>query len=207
MDASGLASNGKNVAVLLGVSLPVALACWLYLRTQGLSDENLVLLLTLTARIAFMIFLVIFVARPLRQLLPNDLTKWLLRERRSFGIAFAAVHTVHLGLIFTRLDIGSMLERPIVGTAVGATAYLLMYLMLWTSFDAPARRIGPRNWRRLHKTGLYFLGFVFLATMLPEPGQPFLNPGHAWLYVLTGVAIVIRLTAWFAARRRATPRA
>ena len=202
MSASGLSSNQKNFAVLFGVALPVALACLLYLRAYELNDDNLVLLLTLTARVAFMIFLVIFIARPLRQLLPNDLTKWLLRERRSIGIAFAAVHTVHLGLIFTRLDVASLLDRPLIGTAVGATAYLLMYLMLLTSFNAPASRIGPRNWRRLHKTGLYFIGFVFFATLLPEPGQPVYTFERAWLYTLTGLAVVIRLTAWFAIRRR-----
>ena len=188
--------------MLLGVSLPLALACVLYLRFEGASDANLVMLLTLTARIAFMIYLLIFIARPLRQLFSSGLSKWLLRERRSLGIAFAAVHTVHLGLIFTRHDVESLLERPLVGTAVGATAYLLMYLMLLTSFDAPARRIGPRNWRRLHKTGLYFIGFVFFATLLPEPGQPVYTFDRAWLFTLTGIAVVIRLTAWFAARAR-----
>lgn len=188
--------------MLFGVSLPVALGCILYLEFHGRSDVNLVVLLTLTARIAFMIYLLIFVARPLRTLLPNELTKWLVRERRSLGIAFAAVHTVHLGLILTRHDLASLLDRPLIGTAVGATAYLLMYLMLLTSFDAPARRVGPKNWRRLHKTGLYFIGFVFLATLLPEPGQAVYTFDRAWLYTLTGVAVVIRLTAWLAARQR-----
>lgn len=187
--------------MLFGTSLPLALACFLYLKSRGASDANLMLLLTLTARIAFMIYLLIFVARPLRQLLPNDVTKWLLRERRLLGIAFAAVHTVHLGLILTRHDLDSLLGRPLIGTAVGATAYLLMYLMLLTSFDAPARRIGPKNWRRLHKTGLYFIGFVFLATLLPEPGQAVYTFDRAWLYTLTGTAVFIRLTAWFATRR------
>lgn len=202
MSESGLSSNQKNFAVLFGVALPVALACLLFLRSYGFSDENLVGLLALTARIAFMIYLVIFVVRPLRQLLPNDLTKWLLHERRSLGIAFAAVHTVHLGLIFTRHDLESLLDRPLIGTVVGATAYLLMYLMLLTSFNAPARSIGPKNWRRLHKTGLYFIGFVFFATLLPEPGQPVYTFERAWLYALTGIAVVVRLTAWFAARKR-----
>lgn len=202
MSSSGLDSNGKNFTVFFGVSLPLAFACVLYLKSAGVSDANLVVLLTLTARIAFLIYLLVFVARPLRQLLPTDLSKWLLAERRSLGIAFAAVHTVHLGLILTRHDVESLFDRPLIGTAFGATAYLLMYLMLLTSFDAPARRIGPKNWRRLHKTGLYFIGFVFFATLLPEPGEPVYTFDRAWLYTLTGLAVVVRLTAWFAARQR-----
>ncbi|MBT8100784.1 MAG: hypothetical protein KJO82_13595 [Gammaproteobacteria bacterium] len=197
-----MSSNSKNFAILFGVMLPSALASYLYLHTSGFSDDNLIILLKLTARLSFLIYLVIFIARPLRQMLANRLTRWLVKERRSLGIAFAAMHTVHLGLIFTLHDFASLLARPILGTAVGATAYSLMYLMLITSFDAPARAIGPKNWRRLHKTGLFFIGFVFVATLLPEPGQPVYTMDRAWFTVLTGGAIVVRLTAWLALRSK-----
>lgn len=197
-----MSSNSKNLAILFGVMVPSALTAYIYLQAAGFNDENLLLLLRLTARLAFFVYLVIFIARPLRQLLRNSLTLWLLKERRSLGIAFAAMHTVHLGLIFTLHDMASLLERPIIGTLFGATAYALMYLMLLTSFNAPARALGPTKWRRLHKTGLYFIGFVFIATLLPEPGEPVYIMERAWLTILTGGALVIRLTAWFASRRK-----
>lgn len=202
MNISRLNSNQKNFAVFLGVAIPAALGSFFYLRASGVNDGNLVLLLKLTARLSFMIYLVIFIARPLRQLITSNLTRWLVRERRSLGIAFASMHTVHLGLIAMRFSELPLFERPLIGTIFGATAYTLMYLMLLTSFDAPARAIGPKNWKRLHKTGLYFIGFVFIATLLPEPGQPVYTLERAWLVILTGSAAVIRLTAWFAARKR-----
>ncbi len=182
--------------------LPVALGCVAYLAHGGISDLNLRLLLTLTARIAFMIFLVVFVARPLAQLYRNRATRWLLAERRSIGIAFAAVHSVHLGLIAYRFSVIPGLEYGIVEALFGGTAYLLMYLMLVTSFDAPARAIGPRAWRRLHKTGLYFIGFIFVVTLLPEPDEPLFTIERTWFVVLTAGAAFIRLTAYFARRGR-----
>lgn len=74
--------------------------------------------------------------------------------------------------------------------------------MLLTSFDTPARMIGAKYWRQLHKTGLYFVGFVFVATLLPEPGDPVYTMERAWFTILAGGAIVIRLTAWLATRQK-----
>lgn len=194
-------STRKNFLVLFGVLLATAAVCGAYLAATGFSDETLRVLLRLTARVSFMLFLVVFVARPLRQLVPADWTRRLLRERRSIGIAFAAVHTVHLALIAWRFSAFPELEYAVSGGVVGGLAYALIYLMLLTSFDGPARAIGPAAWRRLHKTGLYVVGFVFVATLLPEPGAPFLTFERAWFVVLTAGAIVIRLTAWLAKRR------
>lgn len=195
-----MTGTSKNFTVLLGVMLPVAAASIVWLRMAGASDETLIVALRLTARIAFMIYLLVFVARPLRQLLPGRFTKWLLAERRSLGIAFAAVFSVHLGLIALRFSTIPGLEYPLSSALVGGTAYALCYLMLVTSFDGPARALGPGNWRRLHRTGLYFIGAIFLFTLLPEPGQPILTAGRLWFVVLTAGALIIRLTAFFAVR-------
>ncbi len=40
--------------------------------------------------------------------------------------------------------------------------------MLITSFDKPAAAIGSNAWRRLHKTGLYWVGAVFAVTFVPK---------------------------------------
>lgn len=197
-----MTTNLKNVLVLFGVGLTAAVASYAWLHFAGFNDENLLILLRLTARAAFMIYLVVFVARPLRQLFATQATRWLLRERRSLGIAFAAIHTVHLGLIACRFGSNPELEYSVSGGFVGGIAYLLLYLMLITSFDAPARAIGPQAWRRLHKTGLYVIGFVFVATLLPDPGQPILTTERLWFTVLTAGAVFIRMTAWLAAKEK-----
>lgn len=197
-----LSSNNKNWLVLFGVALPATFFSLIWLNAVGHDDDNLNLLLRVTARLSFMTYLVIFIARPLRQLSAGNATKWLVRERRSLGIAFAAMHTVHLGLIAYRYSTIPGLEYPLSSAAFGGSAYLLIYLMLITSFDAPARALGPKNWRRLHKTGLYFVGLVFLSTLLPEAGDPLFTIERAWFVVLVAGALFIRLTAYFAKRKR-----
>lgn len=194
-------SNRKNAIVFFGVGIPAAAVCIVFLLAAGVSDDRLGMLLRLTARLSFMIFLLVFVARPLRQLVRTPLTTWLVRERRSLGIAFAAMHSVHLGLIAFRFSTIPGLEYPTSNALIGGTAYLLMYLMLITSFDVPARSIGARSWRRLHKTGLYFIGFIFVATLLPYPGEPIFTLERAWFVTLTVLAVFVRLTAWFAVRK------
>lgn len=193
-----MSAASKNIAVFFVTLLFATLLSVGLLAVTGVTDDNLRLVLSLTARVAFMIFLLVFIARPLRQLVRTDLTKRLLKERRSFGIAFAAVFTVHLGLIVYRFSTVPGLEYPLTSAIVGGTAYALTYAMLVTSFDGPARAIGPRAWRSLHKTGLYYIGAIFLVTLLPEPGQPILAVERLWFVVLTSAAIVIRLTAYFA---------
>jgi DMSO/TMAO reductase YedYZ heme-binding membrane subunit len=112
------------------------------------------------------------------------------------------MHTVHLALIGCRFESFPDLEYTVSGGIVGGLAYLLIYLMLITSFDAPARAIGAKAWRRLHKTGLYVVGFVFVATLLPEEGQPVFTADRLWFTALTAGAVFIRMTAWLALKKK-----
>ncbi|MDH3748066.1 MAG: hypothetical protein OER97_07635 [Gammaproteobacteria bacterium] len=202
MTSKQLTSNQKNLLILFGVIVPTTVAAIVYLQAAGITDDNLNMLLRLTARISFMIYLVVFVARPMRELFANITTKWLLRERRSLGIAFAAMHTVHLGLIAYRFNTIPGLDYEPSNSIVGGTAYALLYLMLITSFDAPARALGPKSWKRLHKIGLYYIGLIFVSTLLPDPGDEIFTLERAWFVLLTASAIFIRLTAYFARRKK-----
>lgn len=199
-----MTSNQKNIAIMAGVFLPVVAASYAYLKLAGHTDETLRMLLRITARAAFMLFLVIFAARPLRQLVRTDLTKWLVKERRSLGIAFAMVHIAHLTLIACRFSSIPALEYPPSSAAGGGLAYLFVLLMLITSFNAPARAIGPKAWKAVHKVGLYYIFAIFIFTLLPEVGEPVYTWERAWFTMLTGLAIFIRLTAFFAKRKKPT---
>jgi DMSO/TMAO reductase YedYZ heme-binding membrane subunit len=194
-------SSRKNIYILLIVILSASTFSVLYLNSAGHNDDNIRLLQRLTARLSFMIYLLIFIARPLRQMFKTDTTLWLVRERRSFGIAFAAMHSVHLGLIVYRFSTIPGLSYGVAEGLIGGTAYVLMYLMLLTSFDGPARALGPLAWRRLHKFGLYYIGAIFISTLLPEQGDQLLAPERVWFVVLTSAALIVRLTAYFATHK------
>ena len=171
-----------------------------YLNVAGTSDDNIRLLLRLSARIAFLVLLVIFIARPLRQLFATPATAKLLRNRRLLGIAFAGIHTAHLSLILYRAEMIADFSLDIRESLLGGLTYVVIYLMFFTSFDATARAIGPRYWRLLHKVGLYWILAAFIPTLLPGSLDQ-LGGINGILLLLTAVAITIRLAAFFAQRR------
>ena len=197
-----MSSNHKNVLILISVTAVTATGVALYLDASGTSDENLRTMLRLTARLAFLVYLLVFIARPLRQLVRTRATRWLLAERRSFGLAMAAIHFVHMALIVYRASYSPEFEFKFPAQIIGSLIYALMLGMVITSFEQPARMIGPRNWRRLHKTGLYALGIAFLSTLLPEERSELFDHDRLWFVVLTAGAVFIRLTAYYAERGR-----
>ena len=192
-------SSRLNWLVLLGVLLTSAAASALWLGTRPFADEDINLLLRLTARGAFVLFILILVARPLQQLLRSNWTATLLRRRRQLGVALAALMTTHLGLIAYRFGSQPELEYPLINTIVGGTAYLLLYLMLITSFDGPTRALGPKRWKLLHRTGLVVAAVIF---GLPRS----LEHAATWDYLKFGIpfaiALIIRITAWQLSKRR-----
>lgn len=159
-----------------------------YFQLAGTGEDNMHLVLRLTAWTALLIYLVVFVARPLNQLVKSPFNKKLLRNRRAFGIALAAVMTVHLIVLLIAN------EAPF--NIPGATVYLLMFLMVMTSFDEAPGKIGPRNWRWLHKAGLYALGIGFFGAVGREFLLTPLDPVYLTLTVLMFFAIAIRVTAF-----------
>ena len=195
-----MSSNRKNSLILVVVSAATAVMVLLYLDKFGASDDNLLVMLRLTARLAFLVYLLVFIARPIRQLVRTNATRWLLNERRSLGLSMAAIHFVHMGLIIYRATHSPEFEFDFPAQIIGSLIYTLMLLMVITSFDAPARVIGAQTWRRLHKTGLYALGVAFVSTLLPEARAELLEPERLWFIVLTAIAVFIRLTAFFARR-------
>ncbi len=94
-----LNSNLKNWTVLFSTMLAIGAVVLTILEKNGTDEATASLLLRLTARTSFLIYMLVFVSRPLRQLLRSPLTKKMLKNRRYFGIAMAGSHTVHLILI------------------------------------------------------------------------------------------------------------
>jgi len=149
-------------------------------------------MLRLTAWTAVLVYLVIFVARPLKQLNGSQASRALLKNRRYFGVALAAVMTVHLVLLTIVND------QPL--NVPGAIIFVLLYLMLFTSFDSSPARLGPRNWRLLHKTGLYGLGIGYLSAVGGSFLKSPLDPVYLTLMILMLAAIGVRVSAYLKSR-------
>lgn len=153
------------------------------------SEDSFGLVLRWSARLALVIYLLIFIARPLRQLGTHPLGRSLVRNRRFLGIGFASVMTVHL--VFLTWHNGLTVNLP------GFITYAMVYLMLFTSFDRPAAWLGPKRWRVLHKAGLYWLAIPFSVSIF---GRLVTTGGAA--YVVLAALIVLALAVRVAAFRR-----
>ena len=166
------------------------------LALYGSSVEGLGLLARSLARVSFPIFLLVFAIAPLRALWPSAVTRWLARERRGFGLAYALAHFAHLGAVIALSLRSGVRPDPVVAFA-GGIAYALLAAMAATSNDAAVRVLGGRRWSALHRTGLYYLWFIHAASY----GRSF-AADHAYApgLALTLGALLLRVLA--AARTR-----
>lgn len=182
----------RSLAVLGAAAGATALAVAWALVAHGTGDEGWRMAIRATARVSGAFFLAAFLAAPLRRRWPNAATAWLLRRRPELGVSVGLAHAAH-GVaiaVFVRLT-GH--ETP-TGTLVAAlVAYAFLAAMVATSFDRTAAALGPRAWRRLHVTALYYLwlvfGFTFAGTA--AAGDP-VSATYAALYAL---ALPLRLIA------------
>jgi len=193
-----MSSNSRifrgNVAAFVAAFILSAAPAWLLLRRNGFDDETFGVILRSGARVALLVFLVAFVARPLHQLVKTPATRRLLANRRLVGVAFAGVMSAHLLFL---LWFNGFVVAP------GMLVFALIFLMLLTSFRGPAAAIGPKRWKVLHRTGLYVTGFAFSLAVLADlrAGSP--DPAYRTLAILVIVAVAIRVAAFWRQRRTA----
>jgi DMSO/TMAO reductase YedYZ heme-binding membrane subunit len=120
-----------------------------------------------TARASAVLFLLAFAASSVYRLWPSKATKWIRRNRRYLGVAFAGSHVVHAAFIITAVHLNSELfatraERaPHAIYMLDTIAYLFIIAMTVTSFDAVAKRMKYATWHRIHLTGSYVIWFTF----------------------------------------------
>jgi hypothetical protein len=150
----------------------------------------------LSAKTSLVLFTAAFIASSVRILWPNELTRWMLANRRYLGVSFAASHGIHLLAILALFGVAADFSINMGTLIAGGLAYVFLAAMTATSFDRTAAWLGPRRWHLLHKTGMYYCWFIFFISYLPRMlvesiwYLPFVN-------ILLG-AIVLRA----AARRR-----
>jgi len=171
----------------------------LYLSMNGLEDAPIRFMLRTSAQTSFAFLILILITRPLFQLHKKSYSKWLMKNRTFIGVSFAGIHTGHLLLIFLRAHEIPTFNLVLSENKLGALAYLMIFLMLVTSFKSPKQLIGARLWKRLHKFGLYFITFVFVVTVSPDSVENItaLNP---WLAGVLLIVFGLRTMAFFKSR-------
>jgi sulfoxide reductase heme-binding subunit YedZ len=119
---------------------------------------------------------------PVRRLSPR--LNWLIRFRRLLGLFAFFYGTVHMLIyvaLYSAFDVNAMLndiaKRKFI--TVGVAAWLLLLPLALTSTNWAIRKLGGKNWNRLHK-------LVYVAAIC--------GAIHYWWQVKTGVLSPLRLT-------------
>lgn len=198
MRLQGLALTGWLSLALLAMSAVV-------LASAGTDEPGVRMWIRATARSSVVLFLLAFAARPSRQLWRSEPTRFLLKNRRYLGLSFAVSHGLHgVGLLWFAFGHPASYEAEIGASTVvlGGLGYVLTAAMAATSSDAAFRRLGRVRWQALHRTGMWTLFVIFLATF---GGALAGSPG--WIYALATAgllaALALRIVAWARARERA----
>jgi len=107
-----------------------------------------------SVRSALPFFLLAFTASSLFVLWPGTFTRWLLTNRRYFGLAFAFGMAWHLSFVgYSILRFGNGLNRFV--TTLDVIGLLFLLALTLTSFRWCSRHLSSPNWRRLHRSGVY----------------------------------------------------
>jgi DMSO/TMAO reductase YedYZ heme-binding membrane subunit len=171
----------------------------------GTGVEGLQALARYSGRAGLLWFALVFSIAPLHRLAPGEWTRLALRRRRSLGLAFGAHHLVHLVELLTYLEVSGK-GFDVSRAAGGMVGYAFLVAMMLTSTDKAVARLGAKNWKRLHRTGLWYLWIVFLLTYLPRVRGQRPTAGGGPLEWSVCLAIVVALAALrlaaFTARRR-----
>jgi len=146
------------------------------------------------------IFLVVAISS-LQVLFPGPIPMWLLRNRKHIGLCFA-VAMAWQGLFISMMSLFQhdyyyediFLLRDELEGSVG---YIFLTAMVLTSFSFGRKLLSAKQWKLLHKSGLYFL-FAYPFSVYWWNLHYYPNPElmDYCFYWFGFVAFVLRIAAW-----------
>lgn len=140
--------------------------CVASLVLYGFGEEGVRSAIRATARTTAAVFVVVFCMSAIRRRWPNPLTHWGMRNRRYLGLSAAVSHAYHLGFILSLYAMGVQGETSLLTLIGGGWGFALLFAMAATSTDAAQKRLG-KNWRRLHRLGIWTVWIIFAVTYFP----------------------------------------
>jgi DMSO/TMAO reductase YedYZ heme-binding membrane subunit len=147
-----------------------------------------------SVRCALPFFIAAFTASALAILWPTRSTRWLLSNRRYFGLAFAFGMGWHLTFVaYTTLRFGNHLNRT--ATTLDLIGFAFLLALTLTSFRWFAQRLRPASWRRIHKMGVYAIWFLATYIYLVRAR----GDGDLFDFVALSVLVaawLLRVAAW-----------
>jgi len=146
------------------------------------------------------IFLVVAISS-LQILFPGPIPLWLLRNRKYIGMCFAVAMAWQGLFIFTM----SVFFRDYYYDDIyflrdeleGSTGYIFLTAMVVTSFRFARKHLTPKQWKLIHKSGLYFL-FAYPFSVYWWNLSYYENPEPIdYVFYWGGfLAFALRIAAW-----------
>lgn len=189
--------NSWRLFWLLALVMSLAICLGLP-RTDFNSARGMEFIILRSVRCALPCFIVAFTASSVALLWPGRWTRWLLSNRRYFGLAFAFGMGWHLSFVaYSTVRFGNQLNATV--TTLDVIVLIFLIGMTLTSFRWFAQRLSLADWRRLHKAGAYLIWLlatdIYLANVRGG-GDRVHNAGLALLLA----AGLLRAAAWIKVR-------
>jgi len=161
------AGGGRSVPwPWMGAAFAAALAlAAAVFAVMGAGESGVRTALDLTARWSFLLFFMAYAGRAMA-------APWAGRGR-EFGLAFAAAHLVHVGLVVWLWRILSHAPLQGAGLVFFAAALVWVYVLAGLSFGRLPAVFGPSLWRWFLFLGLNFILLAFAKDFV-------LGAVHAW---------------------------
>ena len=159
--------NNRGLFAL--VVVPMCIAVLLKMTTVDLaSGPGISAMITFSVRLAVPWLFFAFAASSLFVVFPGSFSRWMLWNQRMLGLCFAAGMAWQLFFILWLVTVqhAYYMEHAYAFHSLveQIPGYLVLTAMVITSFRFGRSKLSPRQWKLLHKIGIYFLwGVLFSA--------------------------------------------
>jgi len=157
-----------------------------------------------TARLSFLLFWPAYSGGALTALFGATFEP-LKQRAREFGLAFAAAHLVHMGLVGWLCWIGA--APGAMTFVVFGIALIFTYMLALFSIGNLQGALGPRAWWFLRVVGMNYIAYAFFVDFMRTPLQGGIRHVVVYLPFVT-LAIagpLLRLAAWTLRMRHRLP--
>ncbi|NOR20795.1 MAG: hypothetical protein GQ538_11985 [Xanthomonadales bacterium] len=193
-------------------SIPMSIVMVIEMSGVDMSDATAVShMISYSVRWAVPLIFLVTAISALQKLFPGPLPAWLLRNRKYIGMCFAVAMAWQGLFIF----IMSGFFRDYYFEEIfylrdeleGTTGYIFLALMVVTSFKFARKFLDAKQWKLVHKSGLYFL-WAYPFSVYWWNLSYYENPQAIdYVFYWSGFfAFALRIVAWGKKRRQAALR-
>jgi DMSO/TMAO reductase YedYZ heme-binding membrane subunit len=173
------------------------------------TPEAAVNMIRLSVQLASPWVFLAFVATPMTQLFPGNLSKWLLRNRRYLGLSFAAGfgwQAVFIGVLLALHNAYYWEElHNDIDLFLRMASYVFLLAMTVTSFFPVRRKMRPEHWGWLHLVGIWYFWAAIWASYAPMALSSDAKTIDVVYTVLGLLVLVPRITAFLKTRASSLP--